>query len=106
MPDRAVQIDARFLPAPLHRSFRYAAHGGDLGERETAEELQIDDLGQRRIDRREGVESVANPAQFLLVDPRVAGLLLQGSNLEAAAALLGLAVAGVVDDETRITFAA
>ena len=49
--DRAVQVDAAFLPVALHGALGDAAHGRDLGEGEAAEELQVDDLGEVGIDR-------------------------------------------------------
>ena len=53
------RIDARLFPVALHRALRHAAHRRDLGEREAAEELQVDDLGQRRIDASPAVERIA-----------------------------------------------
>ena len=42
----SMEINARLLPVPLHRTFRYVPHGGDFGEREAAEELQVDEFGE------------------------------------------------------------
>ena len=36
----------------------------DLGEGEAAEELQVDELGERGLDRRELVERVADPREL------------------------------------------
>src|SRR5690349_11893656 len=44
-----VQIQAAFFPAALNRPFRNAAHRRNLGEREPAEELEVDDLGKGRF---------------------------------------------------------
>jgi hypothetical protein len=63
--DRVVEVQAPLLPLALDRPLRHAAHGGDLGEREPAEELEIDDLGQLRFDLGEFVERITDPDQFL-----------------------------------------
>ena len=65
--DRAMQIEAAFFPVALHGPLGDAAHGGDLGEGEAAEELQIDDLGEAGIDLGELVERIADLAQLLRV---------------------------------------
>ena len=61
--DRMVQVEAALLPVALNGPFRHAAHGGDLGEGEAAEELQIDDLGEIRFDLGELVERIADLAR-------------------------------------------
>ena len=43
-----VQVQPRLAPITAHRPLRSRAHGGDLREREAAEELQVHQLGQRR----------------------------------------------------------
>ncbi len=62
-----VEIDARLLPHPLHRALGHVAHGGDLGERESTEEFQIDYLGERWLQIGKLVESIADLAQFAFV---------------------------------------
>ena len=69
--DRMVQVEAALLPVALNGPFRHAAHGCDLGERETAEELQVDDLGEVRFDLRELVERIADQDQRAGVDDAV-----------------------------------
>ena len=63
-----MEINAGFLPMPLHGALRYTSHGGDFGEGEAAEEFQIDNLGEPGVDLRELVESVADARQFAVVD--------------------------------------
>src|SRR5215203_4531676 len=58
--DSMVQVEAAFFPVALDRPLRDAAHRGDLGEREAAEELQLDDFRQLRFDLGELVERVAD----------------------------------------------
>ena len=83
----------------LHRALGHPAHGRDLSEGKATEELEVDDLGERGIDRGELVEGRANPDQLFDVGPALADFAAQGRDLEAAAALLGLAAARIVDDE-------
>src|SRR5690606_16999926 len=85
---RMVQIEAALLPAALNRPFRYAAHRGDLGEREAAEELQVDDLGEAGLDLRQLVERIADAQQLLGVADAVAVVGQQRGDLEQAAPLL------------------
>jgi hypothetical protein len=58
-----MEINPRFFPVPLHRALRQPAHGGDLGEGEPAEELEIHDLGQNRVDGSELVERIADAGE-------------------------------------------
>ena len=60
---RVMQVEAALFPVALNRPLRDAAHRGDLGEGEAAEELQVDDLGETRLDLGELVERVADPDQ-------------------------------------------
>src|SRR4029079_4906628 len=64
---QVVEEQARPFPVALHGAVRKAAHGGDLGERESTEELEVDELGQGRIDRRQLVHCVADAFQLLVV---------------------------------------
>ena len=63
LPMRVMQIQAALLPVALDGPFRDAAHRGNLGEGEAAEELQVDDLGQARLDLGELVERIADHDQ-------------------------------------------
>jgi len=65
--ERAVQIDAALLPASFHGAFRHTSQGSDFRERESAEEAEIDDLGERGIVCRELVERIAETLQRLRV---------------------------------------
>ena len=87
-PDRAVEVDARLLPVPLHRPLRHAAHGGDLGEGEAAEELQVDDLGERGSTAASSSSASLIRAQLLRRPAAGLGLVVERRDLEAAAALL------------------
>jgi hypothetical protein len=57
----AVELDAGFLRLPLHRALGQITHGGNLGERETAEELhQIYNLSEQGFGLREFVQCLAD----------------------------------------------
>ena len=60
VPDRMMQIEAGLLPATLNGPFRSAAHDCDVSERESAEKLHIDDLGEIRLDLGELFERIAD----------------------------------------------
>jgi hypothetical protein len=47
--------------------FRYVSHGGDLGKREAAKELQIDDLGQGGLHFAQLVERFADADKFSVI---------------------------------------
>jgi hypothetical protein len=55
---RVLEEEPRLAPVALHRALRYAAHGGDLLESVPAEEVEVDQLRQRRL---EGAKLVARP---------------------------------------------
>ncbi len=44
---REVQVDAALFPVALDGALGHAPHRRDLGERESTEELEVDDLGER-----------------------------------------------------------
>src|SRR3712207_5542438 len=88
--DGAVEVDAGLLPGALDSAFGDAAHGGDLPEREPAEELQVDHLGEIGIDLGQLLEGVADPGQLLVVGDVTGGLVaVERGDGELAAALLG-----------------
>ena len=58
------QEQPRLVPVALHRALGDATHRRNFGEAETAEELQLDQLRQRRLDRGQLVE---RPVQLLQV---------------------------------------
>ena len=82
-----MEIDARLLPHALHRALGHVAHGGDLGERESTEEFQVDYLGERWLQFGKLVESIADLAQFAFVYRVIAHVSSEGCDLEKAAAL-------------------
>src|SRR5688572_3500690 len=87
--DRVVQVEAALLPAALNGPFGHPAHRGNLGEREPAEELQVDDLRQIRFDFGELVERIADQNQRAGVDDAIRVIEAERGDLEQPAALLG-----------------
>src|SRR6185436_1073714 len=81
------------------RALRDAAHRGNLGEREPAEELQVDDLGQLRFHAGQLVERVADLDQRERFRDAVGVVADERGQLEQAAALLRAATPDVVDDQ-------
>ena len=60
-----LQKQSRLSPVALHGALRRSAELGDLREREPAEEVQIHQLGERRIEQRELLDRIAEPFQLL-----------------------------------------
>jgi hypothetical protein len=52
----SMQEEPGLAPVALHGSVGNASEPGDLHEREAAEEVQVDEVGERRLERRELVE--------------------------------------------------
>src|SRR5215204_1361698 len=97
--NRVMQIQPPFFPVALNRALGYAAHRGDLGEGETAEELQIDDLRQPRLGLGELVERVADHDERLWIADAVGVVDPERRDLEEPAALLRAPPPHVVDDQ-------
>jgi len=82
----------------VYRALADAAHRRNLGEIEAAEEVQFDQLGQRRVDLRKGVEGLRQgPKIFDLCDHL--SFCACRCQMKAAAVLEGSALAHVVDDQ-------
>jgi len=71
------------------------AHRADLGEREAAEDFQVDEFRKRRVDPCELVECVADRGQFVLVRDVLGDFGADRRGLEPAAALPGLGGSGL-----------
>ena len=56
---------ARLAPIALDRSIRDPAQLGDLDETEAAEEMKVDELGERRLERGQLIEGVAESLQLV-----------------------------------------
>src|SRR5262245_14259968 len=69
-----VEIDSRLLPATLHGALGNSAHRGNFPEGEAAEELEIDYLGERRVDLGKLLERIAQQRQLAIVHCKLAGL--------------------------------
>ena len=95
-----MQVEARLFPAALNRPLRDPPHRRDFGEGEAAEEFQVDDFRERRLDGGELVERVADRLEPARVDRRVGDVRAQGGDLELAAAAHGVSGARVIDDQT------
>src|SRR6185436_10273877 len=95
------KIDPRFVPMPLHRALAHAAEARDLGEGETAEEFEVDDVRDLRLHGGELVERLAEPFDLFGIARRGRAhvLAVDRRDLEAAAPLPGLAAAETVDDQ-------
>src|SRR5215210_7868451 len=96
------KIDPRLVPMPLYRALAYSAEVRDLGEGETAEELEVDDVRDLRLDGGELVERLAEPLDVFGIArrDRVAHVLaVERGDLEAAAALPGVTATEAVDDQ-------
>src|SRR5262245_11631519 len=95
------KVDSRFVPMPLHGALAHSAEARDLGDGETAEELEVDDVRYFRLHGGELVERLAEPLDLFGIARRgrVHVLAVDRRDLEAAAVLPGLAAAEAVDDQ-------
>jgi len=67
LPQRPVKVDACLFPVALDGPLRDAAHRSNFGEREPAEESEVDDLREPRVDTREIVERIADLRELAFV---------------------------------------
>src|SRR5262245_40853076 len=79
--NRPIEIQACLLPVALNRPLRRRSHCGDFREGEAAEEFEIDQLRQRRIDGGEFVQRVADRRELLFVG-QVYHIAFDGCDLE------------------------
>src|SRR5262245_7815856 len=96
------QKEPRLTPVVPHGSVRYPAELGDLRELEPAEEVEIHQLGEGRVDVAQRVERLAQTIEALRLEPVAGrpGVAAELGELELAAPLLGAAGPEVVDHET------
>ena len=97
--ERLMQQQARLGPVALNGALRHLPHRGDLAEREAAEELEVDDLGEPGVDRRQRVLRVADPCQLLAVGHDLGHVGADRGDLELPATLLRVPAAHEVDDQ-------
>ena len=87
------------FPSRAGRSARDAAHRSNFGEREPAEESEVDDLREPRVDTREIVERVAELRELAFVRDRLGDFSAQRGDLEPPSTLLSAAIARMLDDQ-------
>jgi hypothetical protein len=78
-----MEINACFLPPPLHRAFRHVPHGNDFPESEP-------DFGECRLRFAKLVQRFADLDQLAVVRRVLHRVSVERSNLEKAAAFLGV----------------
>src|SRR5918992_3162594 len=98
-PYRAMEVDTSPLPVALDGALGYAAHGADLRERKAAEELQINELREQRVDLGQLVDSIAYAAQGGSVGLILENFRIERGDLELPAAFLRPVPPGVLDDQ-------
>src|SRR5262245_1251061 len=82
-----VQQNARLFPVALNSPLRHRAHACDLGDRETAEELEVDAFAEPGIHSRELFERVVHLRGIEIFLFRDGQLRRQRGDLELTAAL-------------------
>ena len=93
-----MEVDARLVPPALHSALGEVQQTRDFGEREAAEEFQVDHFGQAGIGFAQVVESFADLGQFAMVHQGGGAGEIDRGDLEPAAALLRPALARVIDN--------
>src|SRR6516225_1996149 len=98
-PEMPLQQYAGLVPIALCSALGGTLKLGDLREAEAAEELQIDELRETRLERAKGLERLGDA--FELVIRCGAGGKLSGkrSDFEASSTLLRAAAADIVDEQ-------
>src|SRR5690242_4252192 len=95
-----MEDDARLAPVALNGAFRDSPHARDLRERETAEEMQIDELRQRWVEGRQLVQRQPQRIELGRKHTRPLFRAVEREELELTSPFGGRAPSGVVDDET------
>src|SRR5215470_5847390 len=93
-----MEIHSGFLPLPLSGPFGDPLHGSNLGECKAAEKFQIDNLRKQGISFGELIQSFADLNQLAVIC-RVCAFTAERCDLELTAALLGAAIASVINNE-------
>ena len=65
-----MQVQPALLPITLDRPFRHTAQARNLGERQPAEELQLNHFGEVRFDVGELVERIVDAQQRVPIGHR------------------------------------
>src|SRR6185437_1108043 len=92
--------DARLAPVALNGALRDSPHARDLREREAAEEMQIDELRQGRVEGGQLVERQSQRVELGRNGARSLFRAVEREELELASPFRGRLAAGVIDDET------
>ena len=87
------------FPIAPHRALRHAAHGGQLAEREAAEELQVDQLRQWRIQDFEFLKGQTELFERTAILGRWCDIV-KGDEGDVTAPLQGALRAAIIDDQT------
>src|SRR5215469_7270246 len=95
-----MKINARLLPTSLHRTFREVSQGGDFGESQPTEELQVNKFSKFRLHLRQLIQCIADAREFFRVDEILDCVGFKRSDLELTAALDRVAASGVIDDQS------
>jgi hypothetical protein len=72
-----MEVDSGLFPPSLYGPFRQVLEGGNFGEREPAEELQVDQFSELRLDFRQLIQGIADCREFFGVDKVFAWLGLE-----------------------------
>jgi hypothetical protein len=95
----AMEINASFFPVALRAALGQFLYGRNFGKSKTAEETQINDLGEPRVCLSKLVKGVADTCELAVINDmfEIGG---SRSYFKLTTSLLGLAIAYEVDDQT------
>jgi serine/threonine protein kinase len=99
LPEQTVQEEPCLLPMAFDGALGHASHGCNLREAEPAEEPQVDQLGERRVERRHLVEGGTDLRELGASGRGRRQLVRERADHEMASPLLCLAPADVVDQQ-------
>src|SRR5579871_1197081 len=95
-----MKVNAGLLPLPLHGAFGDFSQASDLAKGEPAEEFQVDDLRQVRLNLREFIERIGDFRKLLRVGWIAHIMAIGRRNLKFAATFERGAASGVINDDS------
>src|SRR6266576_3901492 len=96
----SVEIDASFFPPSLYGTLGQFLQGCNLGEGKSAEEFQIHQFSEFRLDFRQLIEGVADHGKLFPVGGTRDIVIFEGHDFETATPLDRAAVPRMIDDKS------
>lgn len=95
-----MEIDACLFPPSPHCTFRQVVHGSDFGERKPAEEFQVNQPGELRLDIRQSIQGIADRRELFRVSRILCIIGSERRDFELATSFDRATVPRMIDDES------